>query len=563
MSYKAPCLKDLRAIAEHLKKSYQGTNPHRLSFIALYDQLVEQTAKGTHLPENIINILIGALVFEMAYIKYDEYHGASPKKNVGWIWSSGSELYTLIKEKLHINKKDNKLSYEERLFYLNEFYKYIDKVYPDSALQELKQHKKLTDNRKTLVWPTKAVLSEQIHKSLEPVLKKNSDNLYNLVHGVPLLNALLKNLKKLEDEYSANSSNPKNPKRLETVNFIKFILQSYHGTDPSAISWHACVGAVLVALLRIENEYKVFSPTRSALFRECLQALNQESMKKITIDDKIKWLRSLSAHLVSVSDNPEHYAAILKQVCADTKNQKLDTAVLSEQIKKFQARIESYLVELEAAKKAPSNTRYAISTGTSYFVQYAAGPVAIQAAKNTIIGGLSIGGFFAAGPVGSAIFGAAGALLMSGLGRLVTEGIVNAATANLFAWVLGRIGDSVGDATATVVTYPFSATPKGLTDMRMKLKPEDDQAFVRMVNTLLELDTVSDNDKLHMRKVLGLEEGEKLLPLKHSAYGVDAERNAVLENGYVCVRIEDSGERRIVESADPNPQPEVVVRRFF
>lgn len=588
MSYNGPCLNDLRAFAEELKKTYTDVNSDRLSFIALYDQLVKQTAMDNTLSlEEMNNILRGALVFAMTDIKYREYKGASPKKREGYFWSSGSDLYTAIRAKLLITKK-NKFGYDERISYLNDFYKYIDKIYPEGydldlmsksernpkkiylevtteglryevkgldqkiinqtipwdklplnfprnlpqimeskdkylsiilnytskaghtrlqGIDELRTHNKLQSNNIKPKWKTKEELRKNVHDTLDPVLKRNTEDLYHLIHGVPVLNALLINVGELEAKYQANSYNPTNPVRLESINCIKFILESYHGMSATDVSWHVISGAVLMALLQINKEYKwFFSPTRSTLYRESLQALNQGDINKITIDDKIKWLRLLSSHIISTSENGNKYDRVLKQVVANTKNQILDTEKLDKQVKDFQSRVELFITELDEEKKTPSFTTNVIKTGTSFAFQQATGQLVIQTANNLLIGEL----------LGTALFGVAGTFFMSSFVRLITQGAITTATAGLFSWLLGKIGDSVGTVTATVVTYPFSAAPKGLEEMRARLKPVDDIAFVRMVNTLLELDIIPDDDKKHIRNFMGLEENEKLQPLKTS-----------------------------------------------
>ncbi|GEM_PF-2666683 len=565
MSYKVPCLKDLRAIADELRK-YSDTNSKRLSFIALYDQLVGQTAETTMIPENIINVLVGALVFEMADIKFGEYNGKSPKKRTSWfLWTVGSDLYTLIKSKLNITK-ENRFGYDERLFYINEYFKYMEKVYPEDGIEELKQHKKLKDNHKSPSWKTKKELTDHIHTRVNTVLQRNDDVLYALVHGVPILNALLKNLQKLEDEYCQNSSNPKNPKRLETINFIKFVIKSYDGINPEAVSWHACVGVVIIALMRIEKEYRILSPARSTLFKEALHAINQTSLESISIDDRIKCTRSLSAHLTTISENKKYYEATLHKVIEASPNQKLTTDKLDEQMKQFQSRIDRYLFEMDEEKKNPSKTRYAISTGTSYFVQYLGGPVGVKIGKQALLGGLSIGAYLLGGPL-VAVFGVGGKLLFSGLGGLVAEGILDSWSASLFAWLLEKTGNRVGDATAAVITYPFSATPKGIEEMRMKLKPEDDLVFVNMVNTMLEVDLISESDKEKMRNVLGIEKDARLQPLKITVEATAEEKkhqDNVMVYGYGCKTLDSStGALKVVPPVENNVPQQPVVRTFF
>jgi len=528
MSYTPPCLKDLYDLAKQLQQKYTDVNPNRISFMALYDTLVKQVQLNAKLnDQDRMNILTGAMVFMMTDIKFIEYKGSSPKKREGYFWSSGSDFYSLIRSKMLITKT-NKFGYDERLFYLNEFFKYVDANYTDQHVADIQLHPKMEANSAKSKWSSKQALRNHIHDMITPILNKNSEDRYNLVHGVPVINALIKSMGKLEQDYALKSYNPTNPVRLESLNCIKFILLSYQMANQEDVSWHVCSGALLMPILQIDKEYQYFfSATRSTLYTECLRALNQSDINKITIDDKVKWLRSLSSYLHNLSQNQNKYNWVLKQVIANTKNQTLDAETLHKQIMAHQSKIELFLAELDVKKNTPSYTTAIIETGTSYAFQYATGQYFVETAKNLVVGGL----------IGTAIFGTAGTFLVTGLGRFVTEGVINTATAGLFGWVLGKIGASVGTVTATVVTYPFSATPKGLEEMRMKLKPVDDVAFVRMVNTLLELDGVNDEDKKHIRLFLGLEVDEKLQPLKSSLI-LDPEekkiRDAVMMEGHAA-----------------------------
>jgi hypothetical protein len=181
---------------------------------------------------------------------------------------------------------------------------------------------------------------------------------------------------------------------------------------------------------------------------------------------------------------------------------------------------------------------WAISKTTSYGVFYVAGPTVIRAATEMVVEAINISLLL---KVPVALFsGVGGALLMTDLGRLITTNAISAVSAGLFAWVLAKMGDKVGDATAAVVTYPFSITPKGLEEMRMKLKPDDDLDFVRMVNTILKLDMnhkIPPEDKAHIRNALGLNQDEFLQPLKSSLLKKEEDKEMQAEiriNGFAC-----------------------------
>lgn len=539
MPIKTPCLKDLQALIADPK--YTGNNPKRLSLIALSKQLHTLTL-SSYSAEEIINVLMSELVLEYEDIEKEyERWIFSPEKNHSWWDFGGSTRYTLLKEKLNIHK-GNEISASERLSYLGELLQFLIKHYPEENIQKLKDDELIKKNRVTPIWKSKQDLCKWVEHRIEKRIDKNHDDIYALIHCVPILSALFNSMNKFESEYLATSSNPTNPDRLAALNFLKFIQYSYsqQGTNTSDVFLHICSGSILVVLLRIEAECTFFNP-RSKQFQILLRALNQESLKAIPIDDKIKWLTAILGYLVIFSADKEKYQKTLNEVIVHTKKQKLTIENMDAQIKDFQKHVEHHLMRLKKEKESPtpSWTSWAISKSTSYGVLYVASPTIINTATKMVLDAINLSLCVTGTPV--ALFsGIAGTLLMTDLGRLIAEGAITTASAGLFAWILANIGNKVGDVTAAVVTYPFSITPKGLEEMRMKLKPDDDMDFVNMVNTILKLDMphkIDPKDKDRIREVLNLKPGEFLQPLKSTLLHQDKDKEMQAEirvNGFAC-----------------------------
>ncbi len=498
-------------LAAWLTETYIGKSAKRFSFIVLCAQLTKLTKQWDHGLDDETNNLMGSAAFLLTDIKYDEYHGKSPKRIEGRFWSTGSDLYTKTKIKLAITK-EAKFGIEQRLYYLHQLDINIKKYYTDEHFKELQNAELLRLKKRKLHWTSKEKLLAQINKVIKLTMKNMSDILYSLVHGVPALSALLHNLQNMDGEYQSTSRNPNNPVRIEALFFVKFILQCYQTLHTDLFSWHTYSGVPLIVALAVKKEYRVFSPERSAMYRATMKALNQTKLEDIHIDDQIKWLQCLYAYLIAVTNNKKNYDSIIQEVVKSTQESKhkIDKENLEKLVSRYIDKISKCLEQLNTEKITPSTMYTVISQVTNYTVQHLAAPIAVQATKLIVIGGMAVGGYIMGGPIGSAVFGATGTVLISGLSRLVTEQRMNRVAAGIVGWLLERAGSAIGNATATVVIQIFSVTPQSMDELRKMLKPEDDVVFVQMINTLLERDELSVSDKQHVRNVLGLDEGQYL-----------------------------------------------------
>lgn len=534
------CNKDLNAADGVLTKSYSKLSPDRLMCMALYYQLRTRLAKESSEKRN--NVLTGALVFYLADIKFREYYGGSPKKGknglLSWLSSSGSEFYYFVKDILEITKL-NKFSYDERIFYFHQFYEYMTQEYPEEIFGQLTEYERIKEASKdqplVFRWKNNQLLLADIETARLAIVKKNSDILNYLVHGVPVFNVLLQGLETLLEDYKKESANPENPERLKAIYFIKFVVQCTQLSNPTEDSWRAILGAVLTILLELKDEYDWYymDPNRSALFRALLKLINQTSLDNITKDDRIKWLRAVNEHVIFFS-KCETYDSILKKIFVNSAHQKQEVENLKVVINQKKEKIEQRLSDLNQPP-SPSWGSWFAQKGATYGSQLVAMPFVFPASK-MVISGIST----LAKTAGSVVFGPTGTVVMSGLGFLIGEGLLDSASAALCAWVLAKIGDKVSNATNDLIVMSFEATPKGMEDMRKKLKPIDDIVFVNMVNTMLEMYPIKDEkgkeyltvaDKERMRKLLGLKEEEKLKPLPTSLSEIET-KEKIRELGY-------------------------------
>lgn len=490
----------LRELGNELEKSYVGINPQRLSFIALLKEL-NRITEGDN-SKKTAKLFLGAVIFELESIR-NEYSYFSPE---------GSDMYRMLQDKMNINAK-NPLKEDERLIYLNKFHQECGKRLTDSNIQHLISDSVFTKNNKTAMWTDKNDFVEQVHHTLKKYRKRDADRINFLVHATPELIALQKNTQKLAAGYKEATKSHmswfKNPRRENMLKFIELVSQTcneYYGKNKDIerlqqIECETRKGLIIFVLMDIEKEYKFFSPkggwfnNGSALFKESLRLLAVENLKDLNYSQKIDWLKALSMHI----DEMKH----------DSKHE------LNKDLIMFQTYVNQYKSEQEIERLRPTATNRVVSIATSYAaesgIRYAIETYGGHAVDAT----LSIVATVTGGPVGTAIY-FGGRLLMTGLGRFVSNGLLTITTATMYAWLLENICGRIGDATANVITYRFSPTPEGFEKLRSLLKPEEDIIFCKWVNTLLALpdDVTALTEKEHIRHVLDIEKDGKLKPLE-------------------------------------------------
>lgn len=507
MRYQPPIYKIFQTLPIELKHGYlkaKGENPQRLDFIRLYEKLVNNLKLDT--PENAIKVLLGALIYEMEIIE-KEYKGSSPEIRKGWVYNTGSQLYTDIIQALGISK-DNILNDDERLIHLFRFYHYIEKIAPENFADDL-------------LCKTKAMLLNNIKVILKRVKQREFKKIDLLVHGAPNLTALKKNISQIYVNYQQAVSsrwfqNKKRNSALVFIDFIEHTCNDLYGKDipeknqteeskdiAYLQAYNTRMGMIVFALTTINNEYTVLSAERSVLFQKCLKTINTKGLDKLEIDKKITWLRALSTHLSNIKSMKEYHQSLKSSWEAQGLGN----------LDHLQKHIDNELMILETEKSRPSRALEYLGGATSYAAQYGIGYAATKYLANVTLYTIPKLGLWAAaaatGPVGLVFYGAAGTIISTQLGRFVKDKIVPAAVAGLYAKLLEKIGEAVGNATAGVVVSAFSVSAKGISHLIGLYRQHAHDSFVQeWVDTLLGLpdDIMSRDEKDQIRQVLGIEQ---------------------------------------------------------
>lgn len=405
--------------------------------------------------------MMGALIYELEWIKQIDYKGYSPDKQCGMfakLTGKGSDIYTKIKSILHISAS-NKVLDDERSICLNQFYWAVKEFFPNNTK-----------------------LHENIYERLKHVHKREMKRIGMFVDDLPIFEVLEKDIGKIADKYHQSSKN-KNPDRERALNFIKFITGTskpyvLNDAEKNSIAKdgflymqmrNAHAGAVLVIMLEIAQEKKYYArtPTHSKLFRECSAAIYVKDLNKLDPEKKIKWLRALSAYLDTLKyiDNEE-----LNNACI---NAGLGT------IKKLKEKVEQFISREEIKKASPtwSNT---IANG---IVRYGLGFTIAHYTAETIFAGLAT----ASGPIGLVTYLAGGTILMTQFGQLIAQNLVTPAFAYLYGWTLDKVSQTIVDNTLEAAVHTYLMTAEGFREVFMKASPAQ-QAFIQeRIDTLLTL----------------------------------------------------------------------------
>ncbi len=516
MRYKPPSYSQLLTLADDLKAAYRkagGKNSQRYHFLDLYNRLLDATKT---LPEaEATKILIGLAVFQLQIIE-KIYKDSSAKVSKGWIYNSGSQFYTDMLEKLQVSK-ENPLLDDDRLTCLNKLYWHIDSVVTD-------------DKMKDLAWKNKQVLFVEVHQYLKKLRSRDERKISTFVNGRPNLVALKKNVSKITGEYELATASRwfKNHKRLALLTFIDFVDQTCDDPDHAAVKdeninekakdaiyWHsynARMGAILFVLMQIGKEYNLLSATRSEAYRKCLKAINVKNLADVKIDNKITWLKSLSLHLTLLKEMGDDYKVLtenwslkglsnLDQVYANLVDNELNLLGI-EKVKP--SRASGYMRDvIKGSAQYASGfvlSKYLAKYGfTEFLVEYAL-PASLQTA------GLAVGA--AVGPFLMVGYGIAGTIITTQLGRLVRDKLMPAAVAGVYAKIMEKTGEALGDAVAGSVVSVLGVTASGVRYLVGKEEKIISHDYLpEWIDTLLSLpsDIMPEDEKNQIRNMLGLE----------------------------------------------------------
>lgn len=277
MPYTAP---ELDALLQNIPTK-DSLPQETLAYLKLADQLtiliefIAAQKKSNHNDSELLASLIGAHIFCLEMIN-QEYYLHSPELKKGYIYDSGSPLYSFITKGLNISA-ENPLMPRDKLIFLTKFHQFITR---HSAELETLQ-------------PTPIVIKElqlKIEKLLENCLSILTTHIANIVNAVPTEKSISAHMEKLPDNYKERKEkakstswfsffNEENPKRIvlaqlaQLISTIKCEDESLLSDDEMTRSQRIKLGMLLFITKSLSNECWFFSP-KSDLYDESKNILN-------------------------------------------------------------------------------------------------------------------------------------------------------------------------------------------------------------------------------------------------------------------------------------------------
>lgn len=283
MQYKAPLYDVVLQNIPQKSLLFDETQPH----LTLADQLtviIEYfAAQGKPLDKKSFQSLLGAHVYCLETIS-QEYYVHSPEYKKGYIYNSGSPLYSFIMKSLNITP-ENPLTARDKLIFLNKFDQFITKNAEelDALLKPL----------------TVKELKLKMKDMLNNCLVALTENIAELINSIPTEKVMTERMAKLPEDYHqkktlqsqgwfsyfvTNYFYAENQDRIRLAQLAELIanIQCEDEHDlPSNVmtrSQRIKIGMLLYITKSIENEYWIRSAFNSSLYASSKTILNTQNL---------------------------------------------------------------------------------------------------------------------------------------------------------------------------------------------------------------------------------------------------------------------------------------------
>ena len=139
--YTMPSLTELISFAkDHIGTQYQKKNKGRLELIRLLEvvhEFVEKLKQKENAPtdEALRDVCLGVWIFCYENIA-TKYKFFDPKFSEGYIYNTGSTLYSIMLSLLK-NNKDDRIKEKNKLEYINQFYQFLYKPKSQSCINSM------------------------------------------------------------------------------------------------------------------------------------------------------------------------------------------------------------------------------------------------------------------------------------------------------------------------------------------------------------------------------------------------------------------------------------------
>ncbi len=522
--FQIPSLEILQSTPLLLEKNSAIDDAQYYSYVELLKKVIEQIQKESDL-EKIKSILVGAHLFEIEMVRSQYSYFSKPKHTVD----------QTLEKQLGIGPQ-HILSNDEWLTYLSDFYFFVKEKMNETDFKSL--HEALFNKKKMkLIWDQKNAFMAEVHFALKQVINRHAQYISKLVHGVPDLIALRKNIADLRSHYNKaresryfSKQNTDRDRKFDVIDFLnKALFVFYPEKFPSKYTYLQAEEAdirkaiLFDVLLDIQDDYKILSPkggwitNGSEFYKISLRALNVEDISEI---DGIQKVRGLQA-LLSYIERVRRYWATERKQMSET---------LSDDLEKYYSTVTKRFCYEESQLKESSYLRRGVIALASYSLT--------QFLKKNVFRGTVIG-------IGTLVGGVSGGAVGLAAGVLLHSGITSEVAAYLLTYAFEKMGDMTVDQAQEIVSR-FKQHQENGEPFWHALKPDEQPVFVKFINTLLKLpaDLISDEEKARIRNILGLDE-RKFLEL--------GPNHKEKSNGNQVIEIRDDN-REIIQTNVPQPE---------
>jgi hypothetical protein len=301
MTYILPHLSEILTVHLIDLKSL-NENPERLKLATMLTKmsnLIEiQNQSGDSNKEELCASLVGAYMYCLESIA-QEYHLHSPEFKNGYMYNSGSPLYSILAKVLKLCAT-NQMTTRERLIYINKFHQFIEK-HKDSVDEQLKVDNL---NHVQLLINIRSILIKQLNLLTNKIAKT--------VNAIPTEKAITIHMEKLPQNYSqkkaaAHSQSwfgiSENRSRIFLTQLVQAIstikCQEEENLPPHIFtrSQRIKMGALLYITSSIANEYYIRSPNNSVLYTECRNLLNAPKEDNLDETQRLACLNAFKSYI--------------------------------------------------------------------------------------------------------------------------------------------------------------------------------------------------------------------------------------------------------------------------
>lgn len=516
MHYTSPEFSELLQNIPNKTLLADETPPHLL----LADQLAiiiefisEQEKANSNNQKELVSNLVGAHIYYLEIIS-QEYHFHSPELKKGYIYDSGSPLYSFIAKALNITEK-NKLTARDKFIFLIKFNQFITQK--SSELET--QLKPVSGNI--------IELQNKIKKMLNNLLYILTNDIAIIVNAVPTEKAVTKHMHDLSDDYQLEKATQGNgwysyffpaDKSHAMLTQLAQLISNIQCEDESLLpvnvmtrSQRIKMGLLKYISKKVEKEYWIRSATNSVLYRKNKKILNSHSVENLNPSQTLACLSAFHSFINSNDERAKLEKAAREHFKENNLLENID-AVLN--------LLCNHLIEMEKELENATSTNWpATKTMSAMGMILGAAP---SYGFGTIIGNTvsdTQASLHAKTAVGAAASNIATAVFQfspsaSYFSFVMGDFLIRSTLTRAFAKLFEFVGMAVGGVAGGLIGFTFDLTYKGLREVCKRLLNYCDENPIQMRNAdrefiqcLLELppDIFSDEKQNQILYTQGLE----------------------------------------------------------